>query len=389
MASGEKIAAIFFGCLVYLLGAMSRVAVPGMVFEEICREYALTHAQVAMLPSIGVLGCMAFIGIGGIAVDRYGWRLMLLLGSLLQAFGYVSVHECRDLYLMLVGEFLNGGGRTIVYLSILKLFDVSFDRKYFAALIGIFYIFSYGGTLSASSIYPTLIEWCGSWQLAARAINYGTLICAAFIALTFIARSKDSCLVSERKSVFSYKAIMKSIADGKARLAISISAINIAVYWSFLCVSAKSIASASIISKMNLIVMFGMVFSGSISLIFGNKRKPFFLWSASALTLGFALLLIGSVVGTNACLQFAFILIGAGYGVTAVLLAGTKECVPYAFMASAIGFTNFFANIIQIVGNQMSGYCLGMGQSGYPYIFSFFLVLSALSLVLAIRYVQT
>lgn len=383
-----RIAAILFGCLVYMLGAMSRVAVPGMVFEEICREYSLTHAQVAMLPSIGVFGCMAFIGLGGLAVDRFGWRKMLFFGSLLQAFGYVSVHECRDLSWMLLGEFLNGGGRTIVYLSILKLFDVSFNRKYFAALIGIFYIFSYGGTLSASCVYPSLIDWCGSWQLAARAINYGTLVCAALIALTFVTQTKDNQVDSVRAPVFSWQAIAKSFAERKARLAISIAAINIAVYWSFLCVSAKSVASASLVSEMNIIVMLGMVFSGSISLFFGNKRKPFFLWSAFALSLGFVLMLAGSFLGTDKLLHPAFLFVGAGYGVTSVLLAGTKELVPAAFMASAIGFTNFFANILQIGGNQVSGYCLGLGPVGYPYIFAMFLGFSALSLFLAIRLVR-
>lgn len=132
-----RILAVLFGCLVYLLGAMSRVAVPGMVFEKIASEYALSASQVALLPSVGVFGCLAFIGIGGVAVDRFGWMKMLLFGSLLQAFGYIPVHESSSLLLMLAGEFLNGGGRTIVYLSILKLFDVSFERRYFAAMIGV------------------------------------------------------------------------------------------------------------------------------------------------------------------------------------------------------------------------------------------------------------
>lgn len=57
-----RIARLIFGCLVYMLGAMSRVAVPGMVFERIVDDYGLTSAQVALLPSAGVFGCMLFIG---------------------------------------------------------------------------------------------------------------------------------------------------------------------------------------------------------------------------------------------------------------------------------------------------------------------------------------
>lgn len=214
-----RIARLIFGCLVYMLGAMSRVAVPGMVFERIIEDYGLTSAQVALLPSAGVFGCMLFIGLSGVFVDRFGWGRMLLVGSVLQALAYVPVHESSNLLLMLIGEFFNGGGRTIVYLAILKLFDVSFDRRYFAAMIGVFYVFS--------------------------------------------------------------------------------------------------------------------------------------------------------------------------YGVTSVLLAGTKECVPTVYMASAIGFTNLFANVVQIGGNQVSGALMALGETGYPFVFVLYLVLAGVSLIAAVRFARS
>ena len=183
MQGFSVILAALFGCFVYFLGAMSRVAVPGMAFELIMADYGFTADQIAMLPSAGVIGCMASIGVAGLLVDRYGWARMLLVGSLVQALGYIPVHESSRLPWMLAGEFVNGGGRTIVYLAILKLFDVSFSRKNFAALIGIFYIFASGGTLSASEAFPWLMGLCGTWQLAARAVNFGTLAGALLIAI--------------------------------------------------------------------------------------------------------------------------------------------------------------------------------------------------------------
>lgn len=385
-----RILAVLFGCLVYLLGAMSRVAVPGMVFEKIANEYALSAAQVALLPSVGVLGCLVFIGIGGVAVDRFGWMKMLLVGALLQAFGYIPVHESSSFAYMLTGEFLNGGGRTIVYLSILKLFDVSFERRYFAALIGIFYLFSYGGTLSASAVFPTLETLCGSWQLAARAINIGTLTLAVLIALVVWRGKRDVTDVKIREA-FPWRGMAKSFSVPAARRAILVTGLNIAVYWSFLCVSAapyaRSVGSVSLVSEMNWVVMFGMVFMGSVSCLLGNKRRPFFIWGAGALACGFALLaFVPSVFGIS---RTAYLMIGAGYGVTSVLLAGTKECVAPAYMASAIGFANFFANIVQIGGNQLSGRLMAYGAEGYPWIFMIYFVLALTSLVLALRKGET
>lgn len=389
-----SVLAVGFGCLVYLLGAMSRVAVPGMVFDQVMADYGLTHAQVAWLPSVGVFGCLAFIGIGGVCVDRFGWARMLLVGSLVQAAGYIPVHESSSLGLMLAGEFVNGGGRTIVYLSILKLFDVSFNRRNFAALIGVFYLFSYGGTLCASAVFPWLMARCGSWQLAARAVNYGTVGCAAAIAL-LAGALRQPVRGGPTRDAFPWRFMLASFRQPRARLAMTVAGLNIAVYWSFLCVSApsfaKSLGAGSLVSEMNAVVMVGMVFMGSVSLALGNARRPFFLWGAGALAAAFALLLGAALVGEEGVAPYrtAYLLVGAGYGVTSVLLAGTKECVPIAYMASAIGFTNFFANIVQIGGNQASGRLMALGPAGYPWIFALYLAISTLSLLAALRFVRT
>lgn len=392
-----RIARLIFGCLVYMLGAMSRVAVPGMVFERIIEDYGLTSAQVALLPSAGVFGCMLFIGLSGVFVDRFGWGRMLLVGSVLQALAYVPVHESSNLLLMLIGEFFNGGGRTIVYLAILKLFDVSFDRRYFAAMIGVFYVFSYGGTLGASAVFPWLVEACGTWQLAARVVNFGTLACAAALAILAVTMRGDTVRLaaSPVRSAFPWRDMLASFRVRKARLAMIVAGLNIAVYWSFLCVSAAPFARLhgmpALVSEMNWVVMFGMVFMGSVSLLLKNARRPFFLWGAGAIVAAFTMLLCASMFGAKGIAPYrtAYLLLGAGYGVTSVLLTGTKECVPTVYMASAIGFTNLFANVVQIGGNQVSGALMALGENGYPFVFVLYLVLAGVSLIAAVRFARS
>lgn len=388
------IAAAFAGCVVYMLGAMSRVAVPGMVFERMVSDYGLTHAQVALLPSVGVLGCMAFIGVGGMLVDRFGWMRMLLLGSAVQAIGYVPVHETPNLAAMLAGELLNGGGRTIVYLSILKLFDASFGRRRFAALIGVFYVFSYGGTLGASAIFPALMERCGSWQLAARAINFGTLAAATCIALLagFAQKANAAPAFGGSGGLFPWKSMAAGFRAPRARAAMIATALNIAAYWSFLCVGAapfaRTVGDVSMVSDMNWVVMAGITLMGGVSLLLGNARRPFFVWGSGALVAAFATLLVASLCGVRdvSVYRTAYVLVGAGYGVTSVLLAGTKECVPATYMASAIGFTNFFANVVQIATNQASGKLMSMGADGHVPLFATYLAISVASLTASCRF---
>lgn len=368
--------AAFCGCLVYALGAMSRVAVPGMSFEALRTGYGFTPGQIALLPNAGLLGCISSIGIAGVLVDRFGWARLLLSGAIVQALGYWPVHESSSLALMMLGEFVNGIGRTTVYLAILKLFDVSFDRRHFAALIGIFYFFSYGGTLCASTVFPWLVDRLGTWQLAARTINLGTSLAAVALGVLIAG------LVVHRgdavREIFPWRDL-RAFTRPAAWSALLIAGLVIAIYWSFLAVFgapfARSLGHPEYVTEMNLIVAVEMIFMGSVSLIFRNARVPFFLFAAGALTCAFAALILGHY-------HAGYLLLGGGYGMTAVLLAGVKERVPPVFAASAIGFTNFFANLIQVATNQTSGWL--MSRADHLSNLLVFLGLSAIATLIAL-----
>ena len=58
-------------------------------------------------------------------------------------------------------------------------------------------------------------------------------------------------------------------------------------------------------------------------------------------------------------------------------------------MASAIGFTNLFANVVQIGGNQVSGALMALGENGYPFVFVLYLVLAVVSLIAAVRFARS
>lgn len=398
--------AALFGCIVYALGAMSRVAVPGIVSGTIMSEYGFSQNAISLLVSAAVAGQIAFIGIGGLMVDRYGWERLLFIGSLVQAFGYIPVHESRSLFWMMAGEFLNGGGRTIVYLAILKLIDRTFPRRYFAALIGVFYIFSYGGNLCASSVYPWLIDVCGSWQRATFAINCGTLVCGAAVALTLCRRRPERFFgmaepsdgadgAMHGRQVFPWRDIA-AFRKPSAWTALAVSGFGIAIYWAFITRIAGPFVKSGffgadrldLISEMSMIVMCEMVLLGTVSLALHNARRPFFLVGAGSILAGFALftaLWFSGAKDANLW-RYGFWLVGIGYGTTGVLLSGVKERVPAAFSASAIGFTNFIANALIIAVNEAGGAAMSISpDAAYGKIFAMFLVLALVSFSLAVH----
>ena len=396
--------AALFGCIVYALGAMSRVAVPGIVSGTIMSEYGFSQNAISLLVSAAVAGQIAFIGVGGLMVDRYGWERLLFIGSLVQAFGYIPVHESRSLFWMMAGEFLNGGGRTIVYLAILKLIDRTFPRRYFAALIGVFYIFSYGGNLCASSVYPWLVDSCGSWQRATFAINCGTLVCGIAVALTLCRRGRfcglpepSDCTGDAMRSrqVFPWRDIA-AFRKPSAWTALAVAGFGIAIYWAFITRVAGPFVKSGffggdrldLISEMSTIVMCEMVLLGTVSLALHNTRRPFFLVGAGSILAGFALFTVLWFSGSKDAnlWRYGFWLVGIGYGTTGVLLSGVKERVPAAFAASAIGFTNFMANALIITVNEASGTAMSVSpDAAYGKIFAMFLVLALVSFSLAVH----
>ena len=76
-----------FAAIVYAVGAATRAGVPGMVFDQIRETLGITAAETSGISSAGVFGCMAFLGISGLLIDRFGWRKVILAGIVLQVAG--------------------------------------------------------------------------------------------------------------------------------------------------------------------------------------------------------------------------------------------------------------------------------------------------------------
>ena len=360
----------FFAAVVYAVGAATRAGVPGMVFDRIRESLHITAAETSGISSAGVFGCMAFLGISGLLIDRFGWRKVILAGIVLQVFGEWLLYTFTQLPVIYAGAFLNGGGRTIGYLTLLKFLDTEFDRKYFSALIGVFYIFSYGGTLLGSSPFESLAA-DHSWQTVLRWANRLTTACGIAVALCMLASTrpnrKTTISAEPRPAArpFPWKELLVQLKKPRCLGVFYCAASGIVIYWSCLSVFGKKylsdlcFADASAIGNMNTIVMIEMIFAGSVSYLCGNRRKVFQIVGCGLLALGCAVLFGGTALDTpEAALRNArvgFLLLGAGYGFTCIQISACREFVPPEFAASAIAFVNFCANIMIIVLSQAAG----------------------------------
>lgn len=364
------------GSLVYCLGALGRAAVPGTVFADMGADLGLSPAGLALLPSAGVAGCMVFIAFCGPIVDRCGAARMLLIGSVLQTAGLAAVGCSHDLSVMMAGEFINGGGRTIVYLAIFRALAAALPPRYFAAALGGFYLFSYGGTFAAGPVFPALAGCTGGWRGAIHALNAATALCALPLLPWALRRRQCDCAIEAAATPRLLSAIRVTLSHRTA-----VAAVAIALYWSFTTVAASPFARLCgrpwLTEAMNLPVMAGMVGGGTIALACRNARLPFFWWSGAVMAAGFAALALGAPLAGYVC-------IGLGYGVTGVLLAGVKEFAPAGLAATAVAAVNCFANIGQIAANSLSGALMSRGPNGYRVLFAVFAACALGALAVAV-----
>lgn len=356
----------FFAAVVYAVGAATRAGVPGMVFDRIRESLHITAAQTSGISSAGVFGCMAFLGISGVLIDRFGWRKVILAGIVLQVAGEWLLYTFTSLPVVYAGAFINGGGRTIGYLTLLKFLDTEFDRKYFSVLIGVFYIFSYGGTLLGSSPFESLAT-DHSWQTVLRWANHLTTACGIAVALCMLASARPDHTANTARTTprkFPWKDLLGQLRKPRCMAVFYCAATGIVIYWSCLSVFGKKYLSdvcgsnASAIGTMNTLVMIEMIFAGSVSYLFGNRRKVFQAVGCALLAAGCAVLFGGTFLAPDRALLAAragFLLLGAGYGFTCIHISACREFVPAAFAASAIAFVNFCANVFIIALSQVAG----------------------------------
>ena len=393
------LAALFLpAALVYLVGAATRAAVPGMTFDALRVDLNASAAQVAAVASSGVFGCLLFVGFTGFLIDRWGWRRIILPGVVLQVFGEWLLYSQTSLPLVYLGSFLNGGGRTINYLTLLKLLDVEFDRRLFAPLLGGFYIFSYGGTLlGTSSLCEKALAAVG-WRTLMQGLNRFTVFCGLLLAVVLLIRRLRPPATESAASVkggVTLRELGGAFKNAPLRRVFYQTALNIFVYWSILAVVAKKYLAdlcgipPTILGTMNILVIIEMVLGGTVSYWFGNRRRGFQIVSAVALTAGIASLFVGAFAVPNLTRVLAtvgFLALGVGYGFTGVTIAALREQAPDGYSASVIGLANFVANISLIAIMQLGGWLfdcfavephsLAVAPYGYQILLGIYLVLT-------------
>lgn len=163
----------FLASLCFFLAFFQRVT-PGVMVDELMRDFAVTAAVVGNLTAFYYY---AYAGLQipiGVMVDRWGPRRMLTVAIMLSAVGGLIFAATDNLWLAYLGRMLIGAGSAVGWVGTLKLIAVWFPARRFAFLSGMTSTLGMVGAIAGQAPVAAMVDNFG-WR--------GTLVIIAGLAI--------------------------------------------------------------------------------------------------------------------------------------------------------------------------------------------------------------
>lgn len=177
-------ATVLGSSLAFIDGSAVNVALPAMQKALGADTSAMEWVVNAYLLTLGAL-----VLIGGVAGDRYGRRLVFVIGVVLFALASLGCALSPDILILTVARALQGAAAALLTPASLAILGSSFDDKTRGGAIG---AWAGAGALAAAA-GPVLGGWLTdavSWR-AIFLINLPLAVGAVILALVFVPESRD------------------------------------------------------------------------------------------------------------------------------------------------------------------------------------------------------
>ena len=396
-----------FGVFLMFFTSMSKVLVPGAVFDPLQHELSLTAVDLASLGAY-YMCAYAFSQLSvGMLTDRLGGVRVLLLGGVSFSIGMVAFPLSSHLWILRVCRLLAGFGAGIVFLGVAKLVADLYKER-FSYVLGFTLCLSFFGPTTGTSAMVWLVSWLGwRWALMVPSL----LSAAATLGIIFFSRGMME-KIEEGEPL--WRPVLQVMGNSKmVRICLS-SSIVFGAYYALLTLMGRkcledvggfSVSTASLlITMLTIVVAAGKLVAGPLCKVM-KGRYGLLMTMFSALSLG------GVVVGWLALthgwhggiLVVSYVMIAIPAGFFCVYSTMGKEISPPKYVALAVALVNFWAFVtIALVGDWagrvMRGYEAVAQKVGdvliYPIdaycgVFIVFLATAAVGLISAVTLVAS
>ncbi|MCM3727290.1 MFS transporter [Neobacillus cucumis] len=146
----------------YFLIVSQRTA-PGLISDQLMKDFNLTAATIGLLTSIQFLAYAGFQIPIGILSDRYGPNFFLIIGALLNGIGTLIYSLAPNAFFLLVARLLAGLGDATIWVNLVLILSQWFKVREFVGLLGMAGMAGSFGFLLATVPFSAWISLSG-WR---------------------------------------------------------------------------------------------------------------------------------------------------------------------------------------------------------------------------------
>ena len=399
----KKLFILLLAVVVNFFTSMSKMLVPGPIYNQLQLELLFTPAVIAAIGSVYMYFYAASQLLMGVYSDRYGGVRILVIGGSFFTLGTLFFPFCSDPYLMGLCRAVTGFGAGTVFLGEAKLINDLFPEK-FGLMLGIALLIGYFGPVTGTVPMVGLISAIG-WR---QAYFLPGAIC--FAAMAGILLSMRGAI---RKTVTgqTLAPLVKMLRNRPMWLLCISSALIYGIYYVLLtqvgqkCIEDfykldKYLASLCITLLSVIVALNNVAVNFLLKLARGRRRAVYIGGSlmvlAGALT-GFAAFYRHLPVGV---LIAAYLLLAFPAGFFSFFSIMAKELNPPEVTGLAVAVLNFAAFVFIALFGNISGIILGfwkdaVGPDGvfpgeaYTALFAFLALSALLSLIIGLFIPET
>ena len=349
-----------FGVMLMFFTSMSKVLVPGAVFDQLQHELALDAAVLGGLNAWYMSAyALSQITIGMMA-DRWGGSRVLVLGGMSFCIGMTIFPLSSAIWLMRIARILAGFGGGIVFLGVARLIADLYPER-FSSSLGFSLVLRYMGPVVGTAPMVWLVSVIGwRWALLVPAL-------LAVFAMTGILSFTSGTFPPLSQKVPLLRPIFQVMCNvDMVRLCMA-SSVTFGAYYALLTVMGRKCLedtagfqvkwAALIITLLTIIVTVCNFLGGTVSKAvrnhYGWAMAGFSALSLLGVSLGWLTLHAG-FPGGFLCMSYILTCIPAGF--FPVYCSMGKDASPARFVTLAVALVNFWA----FVAISLEGYVAGV-----------------------------
>ncbi|MBY0099646.1 MFS transporter [Mesobacillus maritimus] len=381
---------VVFGLVLftYLFMSAQRTA-PGLITNEIMRDFQVTASTIGLLASIQFFVYTGLQIPMGILADRFGPNFFLIIGAILTGVGTIIYSLGTHEFVLFFARILTGIGDATIWVNMVLILGLWFNAKEFTKLIGVAAMTGSLGFLLATVPFSALIDFVG-WRPAF--LLTGVLLCVCGILLYFVLVKIPNHSMIEKKEIKREKTmvLLRRIISNRQAWALFLCHFGlVGTYVGFIgswavpygmSMYGMTRSDASQLVLIGLVgALIGAPLSGFISSRLGMIKRPYimvhfvivFCWSTFLFT------------NANPSIHFLIILffvIGLMYGANALTFATVRQSFPLNESGIASGFANTGGFLSAVLLPVIFGVVLDHSH-GYYYGFITPVVFSMIGLI--------